>query len=93
MGLISPAVASKWRKKIETFTLLRVARNGSEATERPKDRRMTVHGVVERLENGEDLRFGRPGQHPNIRRCQISSGPREGKKGISTFPVYPSTPL
>ena len=48
----SPAVASKWRGKIETSALLRVVQNGSETAKRPKVGRMTVRGVLEGLGNG-----------------------------------------
>ena len=79
-------------KKNRDICPLRVVRNGSETAGRTSDGRMLVGGVVEGLGNGEDVRFGLPGQNPNTPRCQISSGGREEKRTSLLFPHPPRRP-
>ena len=57
-----------------------------------REERMTVRGIVRGLGNGEDVWFGRPGQHPNIRRCQIRSVSREEKQASRLFLASPRRP-
>ena len=62
-----------------------VARNESETAGRPNDGRMPVRGVVERLGNGENLRFGRPGQNrtPDGDGVRSVSGLAKGNKYLN----------